>query len=281
MVSNVQLLLDTILNDAKPKLVPNQTHIDFFELFTSSKLLQSYDLSADELESGLVGGGSDGGIDGIYTLVDGEPVENVPAVVKRDVNLELILFQSKNSPSFTGTALDKLVSTINTIFDLNRNLNSLNKIYNEQLIEKAQAFRQFYARNIARIATLSVRIYYVTRGERIHEALEAQVSTLQGSAERLFPNSSFEFQFIGAVELLKLARSRRPEWLELKIAEGPLIVGDFGYVGLVKLSDYSAFITDEHGNRRRMLFVDNVRDYEGKAGVNAAIAETLRGGHCP
>lgn len=277
MPSNVQLLLDGIITDARAALIPNQDGVDFFELFTASKLLQPYDLSIDELEAGLVGGGGDGGIDGLYTLIDGEPLENGSAVAKREVNVELVMFQAKDSPSFSGTALDKLISTANTVFDLGRSLGSFHKLYNERFLERVEAFRLFYSTNIARISRLSVRIYYVTRAEHVHEALRAQVPTLRLAAERLFPNCSFEFSFTGAAELLSLARIQRPEWLELKIAEGPLVVSGTGYVGLVRLPDYSAFITDERGNRRRLLFLDNVRDYEGKQGVNAAIAATLRG----
>lgn len=54
MVSNVQLLLDGILSAARAVLVPEQDGVDFFELFTASKLLQPCDLSIDELEAGLV-----------------------------------------------------------------------------------------------------------------------------------------------------------------------------------------------------------------------------------
>jgi AIPR protein len=277
MISNVQLLLDGVLADARTVLLPKQDGVDFFELYTASKLLQPYDLSIDELEAGLVGGGGDGGIDGIYTLVDGEPLENGSAVAKRDVNVELIIFQAKESQSFSGTALDKLISTVSTVFDLGRSLSTLLKLYNERLLERVEAFRQFYSASIARISQLSVRIYYVTRSEYVHDALQAQVPTLRLAAERLFPNCSFEFSFIGATELLSLARAKRPEWLELKIAEGPLVVGEGGYIGLVELPDYSDFITDDRGNRRRLLFLDNVRDYEGSGGVNAAIAATLNG----
>ncbi len=72
-----------------------------------------------------------------------------------------------------------------------------------------------------------------------------------------------------------MARTGRPEWYELQVREGPLVVGEAGFVGMVSLSDYAAFVTDERGNRRRALFTDNVRDYEGRYGVNGAISETL------
>ncbi len=278
MTSNAQLLLQGVLADRRATLTPIQEGTDFFELFVASELLKPYDLSVDELEAGLIGGGGDGGIDGFYMFVDGEPLYPDNRPITREVNLELVIFQAKDSPSFSGTALDKMISTMDTVFDLGRDLGSLRKLYNERFLERANLLRRFYRQNIARIVQFRIRTYYVARSEHVHDALRAQVSTLELAVNRLFPTCSFEFEFIGARELLAMARTQREEWLELKVAEGPLVVGDVGYVGLVKLFDYSAFITDERGNRRRSLFLDNVRDYEGKLGVNQAIAATLSGG---
>ncbi|RSM37363.1 hypothetical protein DMB66_59595, partial [Actinoplanes sp. ATCC 53533] len=50
-----------------------------------------------------------------------------------------------------------------------------------------------------------------------------------------------------------------------------------GFIALVSLSDYFKFVTDENQNRRRHLFLSNVRDYEGSVEVNRAIEATLRG----
>jgi AIPR protein len=278
VTSNAQLLLQGILADRRATLTPIQEGTDFFELFVASELLKSYDLSVDELEAGLVGGGNDGGIDGFYMFVDGEPLYPDSPATSREVNLELVIFQAKDSPSFTGTALDKMISTMNTLFDLGRDLASLRKLYNERLLERANSIRRFYKQNIARIVQFQIRAYYATRSEHVHDALRAQVSTLESAVQRLFPTCSFQFEFVGAQQLLTMARTQREEWRELKVSEGPLVVADMGYIGLVKLADYSAFVTDERGNRRRSLFLDNVRDYEGKLGVNEAIASTLRGG---
>jgi hypothetical protein len=277
MASNVQVLLQGILSDRRRALIPSGNEVNFFELFTASEFLKTYDLSVDEIEAGLIGGGNDGGIDGIYSFVDGEPLDDVSQTPNRDVNVELVLFQSKDSESFSGTALDKMISTINTAFDFGREVTSLRRLYNERLLERVDSFRKYYSQNITRIAKLNVRVYYVTRSEHVHGALQEQVATLELSASRLFPNCIFEFGFIGAPELLALARTQRPEWMELKVAEGPIVVGDTGYIALVRLSDYKAFVTDARGNRTRSLFLDNVRDYEGHSRVNDAIAGTLRG----
>jgi hypothetical protein len=46
-------------------------------------------------------------------------------------------------------------------------------------------------------------------------------------------------------------------------------------VALVKLGDYSRFITDQNGKLIKHIFESNVRDYQGNIAVNSAIQETL------
>lgn len=46
-------------------------------------------------------------------------------------------------------------------------------------------------------------------------------------------------------------------------------------MGLVRLRDYRAFITDDAGNLDAALFEANVRDYEGDTAVNKSIQQTL------
>lgn len=55
---------------------------DYFEFFAASQALKEYDLSDEEIESGLMGGGGDGGCDGAYlfyndTLVGEEFIANL------------------------------------------------------------------------------------------------------------------------------------------------------------------------------------------------------------
>ncbi len=258
-------------------LAPRMDDGQFFELFCAVELLKPYDLDLDEIQSGVLGGGGDGGIDGFFVFVDGEPLDAVEAHQRRsrDCEVEVVIFQAKATASFSGAAVDKLVSTVSTIFDFSRETTGLRKLYSEELLEKVERFRNFFAGSIARIARVAVRYYYFSTGDYVHDALAAQADTLRATSERLFPDAQVTVEFAGAQQLLQMARTSRPEWLELPVREGPLVAGDSGYVALIGLSEYARFITDERGNRRRALFMENVRDYEGKYGVNSAIAETL------
>jgi hypothetical protein len=278
--SNLQLLLDSAIESARRTTSPVRPDIDFFEYLSATQLLKTYDLSQDEIETGIMGGGNDGGIDGFYVMVDDDPLESTQERLSRDAEVTVVVFQSKATQSFSGTALDKLISTMSTAFDLSRPVSELRKLYREDLIERVEAFRKFYQANVAYISRLRVQVSYVSRAEGLrHAALEAQIRTLTETCQRLFPGAEVTVDLIGARELLELIRQPRSEWLELKVSEGPLVAGQTGFVCLVRLYDYAAFVSDERGYRRRVMFLDNVRDYEGARGVNHAIAETLRAGH--
>jgi hypothetical protein len=249
---------------------------DFFQLFSLTETLKHYDLSLDEVQDGIVDGGNDGGIDAIYTFVDGDPLtDSYRLRPRQDVAMELVIVQCKVSDSFSGTAIDKLIATMSTLFDYGRPLGELRKTYNEGLIERAGLFRSFHQKQIAQISHLMVHFYYISRSEHTHAALVEPVGTLKATAARLFPNSEVDFKFVGSEKLLGYARTDVARRLELPVNEGPLVVSDAGYIGLVSLSNYYRFVADEYGNRRRHLFLSNVRDYEGNVAVNRAIADTL------
>src|SRR5689334_4821301 len=111
--SNTQLLLGKILNERHQALDPNAQLSSFFEYIVASELLKAYDLSIDEIREGIVGGGMDGGIDGFYALVSDEPLNDSHlAAPPRRPTLDVLIFQAKLSPSFSGLALDKIISTI-------------------------------------------------------------------------------------------------------------------------------------------------------------------------
>ncbi|MGH8028157.1 MAG: hypothetical protein ACREO0_15675, partial [Pseudoxanthomonas sp.] len=75
MANNDQLLLDKIVEDQRIHRAPTTSYADFFEQYVAEQLLKDFDLSDDEIESGLTGGGHDGGIDAIYTIANGELVQ--------------------------------------------------------------------------------------------------------------------------------------------------------------------------------------------------------------
>ena len=67
---------------------------------------------------------------------------------------------------------------------------------------------------------------------------------------------------------------RAPKSKPLQWHETPLETPE-GWVGLVKLRDYSAFLKDEHGDLHERIFESNVRGFQQNTPVNVGIRNTL------
>ena len=78
----------------------------FFEHFAISELLKNYNVSDDEIDNGNVGGGNDGGCDGIYLflndeLVSQDQIESLSA--PKGSTLRLNIVQAKNELGWVAT----------------------------------------------------------------------------------------------------------------------------------------------------------------------------------
>ena len=97
MPTNSQIILDGVLQQHHSDIDPQVTADVFFEFFTAQQVLKDFDLSYDEIESGLVGAGGDGGIDGIYLMVNGDLVQEDSdySNFRKDIVIDLVILQSK------------------------------------------------------------------------------------------------------------------------------------------------------------------------------------------
>ena len=72
MSANDRALLDLFLEDRRPKIAPDMSREDFFELFVAEQVVWDHNLSWEELQDGVVDGGDDGGIDCVFGFLNGE-----------------------------------------------------------------------------------------------------------------------------------------------------------------------------------------------------------------
>jgi len=121
--------------------------------------------------------------------------------------------------------------------------------------------------------------YYVTKGnvDDVHHRVHNSKDDLGSKIAKYFDKPDFSFKFLGARDLLDLARRQSSSTLQLALSEY-LPAGNGGVIGLVKLWDYYRFITDSAGRRLQPIFDANVRDYAGDVDVNRGIRETLEKG---
>ena len=279
MVTNDRILLDEVLRQAKNQVDPGAEDGAFFEFFTAEQILKSYDLSADEIDSGLVGSANDGGIDSIYILVNGELVQEESDLshLRRDIVIDLVIVQSKNSSGFQETPIERFISVSNDLFDLSKDLSKLSNIYNERLLEVVGYLHDIWRQLANRFPTLHVSFLYASKGNKPGDNLLLKVKLLESTVKYYFPSCEFSFTFLGASELLELARQNPQRTYSLPLAETPISSAkDVAFVCLVRLEDFYKFITDESGTLRRQMFEANVRDYQGRTEVNDEIQESLK-----
>lgn len=279
MSSNDQIILNQILEDRRQKVLPQLSNEAFFEYFVAEQVLKNFDLSYEEIEDGVIGNPDDGGIDSIYTFVNGQLIveDTDLSYYKKQISIDLFIIQSKTSNSFTETAIQKLEDTTRDILNLSKDLNSF-KLYNKDLLEIAGYFREAYKQLASRFPKLSISYFYASKGDAdaVNQKVIERRKQLEGSVKGLFEGVEFKFEFLGARELKRLVSSLPSTSLQMQLLENPMATKTGGYSCLVSLQEYYNFISDNKTSLKKGIFEANVRDYEGDVEVNQDIKETLR-----
>jgi hypothetical protein len=234
-------------------------------------------LSYEELTAGIIDGGGDGGIDSLYFFVNDVPFdEDIDiASLKKNVTLRLVLIQSKISSGFSETAIEKMISSARDLFDLNKDLRGLTEVYKQDLLDQILRFRDTFLALASKFPSVSFEYAYATKGIEIHPNVQRKVPELEQVIKGFFNPVTFSFTFLSTTDLLASARRSPSSTYSLRLTENPISTGQEGFVCLVTLRDYLAFITDDDGHLRSHLFEGNVRDYQGKTEVNVEIRKTL------
>lgn len=277
--TNDQIILEQILKDKKSELGIDINDADFFELYSASEILKDYDVTYDDIEYGIVGNGGDGGIDSIFTFINGELQKEdtqLNTQVRKN-HIELVIIQSKTSATFKEDAIIKFRETIQDLFDLGNDLENFKNRYNSLLLEKIDLFRNSYSTLAKTFPTILIKFFYVTQGvdADTHHNVIDKASKLRHDIHRLFSGSICEFNFIGATTLLEMSRNIPASSRTLEISEQPISTSAGSYICLASLTNYYEFVSD-NGSLARSIFESNVRDYQGSVTVNTGIRLTLQ-----
>jgi hypothetical protein len=188
----------------------------------------------------------------------------------------LFVIQAKRTTGFNETPVSKLREALSSLLDFERSLDGMDE-YNQELISIVRRFRDSYLANAGKFPTVSVRVFYGSRGFEIHPNVQRKATNLEKALTGLFSAATCTFTFITPSELIKLARRQRPTTLDLRFQE-VMTTSAGGWVALVELNDYSDFVSAEDGSLRDAIFDSNVRDYEANTKINASIRQTLSDG---
>ncbi len=278
MSNNNQILLDEIIKQEKKNLDDSSSLSDFFEFYSALQILKDYELSYDEISSGIAGESLDGGVDSIFLFVNGEVVkedENVTEKYKKNVDIDLVLIQSKFETKFSETPLLKLAKLCRNLLDLDFDRTEFEGRYNEKVLSSFELFKKTYVELITKKPKLNIKVIYASKGVDVHPNVSAQADELKQDINDKLPAARVSVDFVGADSLVKITQERPNVVFRLKVSEGPISTSEQVFIALTNLSDYFTFISDDEGKLIKHIFESNVRDYQGKTNVNNEIQDTL------
>ncbi|RZF80185.1 hypothetical protein EXT46_12865 [Pseudoalteromonas sp. CO325X] len=274
--TNDQIILAQIIEEKCAESADELTVAEYFEIYSSSEILKDHDLTYDDVAYGIVGDGGDGGIDSIYTFVNGELLKEDMEINpnQKKNHIELVVIQSKTSASFKEDAVIKFRESAEDLLNLANDPDDFTARYNADLIDKTKLFRNAYSKLAGTFPRLEIHYYYATQGDEVHPNVEGKVPKLHEDLGKMFGGAEFSFEFVGASKLLELTRNIPSTSRILDVSESPIGTDAGSYLCLVSLSKYYEFVSDS-GALARSIFESNVRDYQGSVVVNTGIRKTL------
>jgi hypothetical protein len=284
VAKNELVLVDQVIDERqRARAVPLDIG-DAFELFGCEQAVRERDLTPEEVEAGIVGGGNDGAIDGVYTFLgdvllaeDSEVFDDdfAPSSVPPKTKIVLWLVQTKHEESFTETAVDLIRDSTQRLLDLAADEAELRQLYSDAVVDRTGLFRAVLRKLASRHPQVEIRFTYVSRGNvaEANNKVLIKCRELETNFRMLFADAETRVELLGAAELWKRASELPSYTVELKYQENS--TSGNSHVGIVTLGDYLEFLQDDAGVLRRHIFDWNVRDYQGDVEVNREIDQTL------
>ena len=272
--------LTQIISETK-KTYPKLPDDKFFERFAAELVLKAnrIELDPDELRSGIVGGGGDGGVDGFYLFVNRRLVledTDLSQVAGDRLSIEVVVIQATRHAGFSESGVTKFGDFTQKCLRITAKHQAAKAAYRESLLAMVQKFRNVYGDNLHRRPTLRILFYYVTQADQVDPKVESRRTDFLATLDQYFIGVSCDLVFVGAEALLKWFNKPIETTISLRLRASAYSKSPgLAYIGLVALRDFYSFIADERGELREHMFESNVRHFQGPTKVNKDIAITL------
>lgn len=281
MTANEIIALNARLKQIHDERAPDLPEDKFFEMVAAEQILKDFDLTDEDIESGLVGGENDGGLDSVYFLVNRQLITDDTEInLKTVTQANIIFIQATRESSFSEERITKLNLLTEDFLNFSRKVGQLQGNYNADVVFAIKTFKDKYQALFAYPHQLIISYHYVSKGEikTINVGINKQSERVQEKARQLFPKAKVSFSFVGAAQLLDLINRQPQKKYPLEYSEIISPKGQRAWVCLVPMPSYYKFITNENGEMKNEFFEGNVRDWEGDVAVNEAIKQTLEHG---
>lgn len=279
-IPNEIVLLDHEINRQHQIVAPESTIPSFFNNFVADLLLRDFDLDLAEVQSGIVDGSHDCGIDAIYVLVNGILLQEdrTPSGFSKIASLELKIYQAKSSGGITESSINTLIAKLPALLSFARDEVELEASVNGRLIEITRRFINAWLRLEQGSPSIEI-VFGAAKAIDIHPNVQSAGQHLSEVLRTDLGLGQVDVRFENGPGLWRLTQRRKKKTATLSLAENALassIPG--GYVCLVSVNEFAKFITLESGDLNTALFEANVRDYEINSMVNQSIQTTLVAG---
>jgi AIPR protein len=192
-----------------------------------------------------------------------------------------IISQCKKENSFKEGAIDKLITSIPILLDLEKNETALLSRFNPDLVEQTLLLTNTWQKTAISGGSISLEYMYATNAPEIqvNDVFTHKVEQLVDVTKDCLASSNCSFKFFSSQELLELYQKQKSNRLSLEFKDRPLSTeyGSYGigYIGTVKLANYKSFLTSQSGEIRDDLFEINIRHFQGSVDVNKKIKHTI------
>lgn len=248
-----------------------------FEYVAAQEVLKQYNLDDNEIDRGHVGSANDGGYDGIYifvndVLMNGEEPKNIQLTNCAKIDIHLI--QAKYQAKFQEVNIQNWKDSFRNLIKTG---NPDQERYNNQIIECFRLIRSLLTKIVTKQLQVTFTFWGVSLVEQIHDNVNKQASELKEVVKDLLPsNVNVQVRILTDKQFFEYLQQNVNKTYALATAKNVLFPDAASAVLTVNLFSYYQFITDECGNLNKLLFEDNIRDYQGNVKVNGDIQDTLK-----
>jgi hypothetical protein len=284
-MSNNKIILEGCIKTFKETNEIDLPASEVFEVFSLTQIHKDRNITYENIISSIVDGGNDGGIDSIMVFVDEEFVENIDDLENfnfaNKTNSRFIITQCKKENSFKESPIDKLITTVPVLFDLEKSELALLSRFNSDLVAQALLLIEVWKKTAISGGKISLEYIYTCNASEIvvSDVFNQKVEQLIELSKTSFSTSEITFSLYSSNELLEFYQKQKSNRLSIEFKDRPLST-DFeefgiGYIGTVKLANYKAFLKSENGDIRDDLFESNIRHFQGSVDVNNKIKHSV------
>ena len=243
--SNNTIILNGCIKEFQEKNELSLDGSELFEIFTATMITKQYELTYEEINASIVDGGQDGGIGSFLILINDKAISSDDQIedikITSSSYVTLFIIQSKTEKTFTEATLDKLITSIPSLYNLELNEDGLLIRFNEKLVEKIIIFRKIWLNAIKKGATIKIEYYYACQANDIEtsKAFNAKAEQIVISTKEVVVGANVTNKNYSAKELLELYYKLKSSKLELKFRETPMALTyrgtQIGYLGVADI----------------------------------------------